>query len=77
MSRAKPVHPAPKPEVRDGNVVVRLDPRHGRDWVLVREFEDAGGKREFTLWLSRDELERLLDAADTALDHADGDWKTK
>lgn len=57
-----------KPEVRIGNVFARKDPKHGRDYVVGRVFEDAGGVREFTLWLSKEELENILDAADELLE---------
>lgn len=57
-----------KPEKRDGNVGVRIDRKRGRDLCLFREFEDAGGVREFTLYLSVDEASRLADLLDDALD---------
>lgn len=57
-----------KPEVRRSNVFARKDPKHGRDFVIGRTFEDAGGVREFTLWLSREELEDVLDSADDLLE---------
>ena len=60
------------PERRDGNVGVRLTrPKRGRGIVLFREFEDAGGVREFTLYLDKDEAERLADLLDQALDRLD------
>lgn len=57
-----------KPEKRDGNVGVRIDRKRGRDLCLFRVFEDAGGEREFTLYLSVDEASRLADLLDEALD---------
>ena len=60
------------PERRDGNVGVRLTrPKRGRGIVLFREVEDAGGVREFTLYLDKDEAERLADLLDQALDRLD------
>jgi len=56
-------------DFRQGNVVARATrPRRGRGIVLVREFEDAGGVREFTLWLDADEASRMADALDDLLD---------
>ena len=61
-------------EFRDGNVGVRLvRPKRGRGIVLFREFEDAGGVREFTLYLDQDEAERLFDCGVDAFDQIDGD----
>lgn len=57
-----------KAEISNGNVGVRLDKKRGRDLCLYRTFEDAGGERDFTLYLSVDEAERLADALDEMLD---------
>lgn len=55
---------------RLGNVAARAErPKRGRGIVLVREFEDAGGTREFTLYLDVDEAERLADCLDAVLAH--------
>lgn len=59
------------PEKRNGNVAVRLERKRNRDICLVRTFEDAGGERDFTLYLSRDEAERMADLLDDALDRLD------
>ena len=56
-------------EVCDGNVAVRVGPaKRGRGICLARTFEDAGGSRDFTLWLNQSEAERLADLLDDALD---------
>lgn len=48
-------------------MAARKDRKRGRDMCLVREFEDGGGTREFTLYLSWDEAERLADCLDQLL----------
>lgn len=55
-------------EFSDGNVGVRIDRKRGREVCLYRTFEDAGGSRDFTLYLSVDEAERLADQLDVVLD---------
>ena len=51
-----------------GNVGAKIDMKRGRDVCLYRTFEDAGGTRDFTLYLSRDEAVRLADCLDALLD---------
>lgn len=65
--------PRARKEIADGNVGVRRDPKRGRTVCLYRRFEDAGGDRDFTLYLSVDEAERLADALDDFLDARMGD----
>lgn len=56
-------------EKREGNVGARRTaPKRGREICLFRVFEDAGGSREFTLYLDEDEAWRLADALDELLD---------
>lgn len=54
-------------KISNGNVGARVQPKRGREVCLWRTFEDAGGSREFTLYLSFDEAERLADALDELL----------
>lgn len=52
----------------DGNVGARIDPKRGRDVCLFRLTQnDESGPREFTLYLSLDEAERLADSLDELL----------
>lgn len=53
----------------ENNVGVRFDPvgKRGREIVLVRRFEDAGGVREFTLYLGIAEAQAMADLLDQIL----------
>ena len=59
---------SPQPPVSEGNVGVRVNHKRGRDICLYRSFEDGGGTRDFTLFLTVDEAERLADCLDEMLE---------
>lgn len=53
----------------DGNVGVRIQPKRGRDICLWRTFTDGGGTtREFTLYLTTEEADRLFNCLADCLD---------
>jgi len=59
----------------DGNVGTRLQPpKFGRGVVLFRRVQDyVDGPPEFTLFLTRDEAERLADTLDEMLEWMEGE----
>lgn len=66
MTEAKP-----RRQYLDGDVGVRYDPQnpqYGRDINLVRF---NGAKGFLTLWVTREELEKLADAVEELLDYLD------